>query len=178
MPTRVWQSPHRPCRRHRHCRRCCCACCCCCWFRLYDPIGGEHMNVMKAAALTCHRMVAVSHGYAWECQTQEGGWGLDGVMRENNWKFRGEGVASRGWVGARQGLCAAGWQRVGHGRGDASLQECELAGRRGGCAMGGMARASDCGPEALLCCAVLLFVLPGVCRHRERHRLRGLAPRQ
>eukprot|EP00887_Chlorella_sp_A99_P003306 scaffold9.g3306.t1 len=42
-----------------------------------------------AAAITCHRMVAVSAGYQWECQTQEGGWGLDGVMRENNWKFRG-----------------------------------------------------------------------------------------
>lgn len=27
--------------------------------------------------------------YAWECQTQEGGWGLDGVLRENNWKLRG-----------------------------------------------------------------------------------------
>lgn len=27
--------------------------------------------------------------YAWECQTQEGGWGLDNVLRENNWKLRG-----------------------------------------------------------------------------------------
>ena len=32
-------------------------------FRLYDPIGGEHMNVMKAAFITSHRIVAVSHGY-------------------------------------------------------------------------------------------------------------------
>ena len=31
-------------------------------FRLYDPIGGEHMNIMKAALLTAHRLVAVSHG--------------------------------------------------------------------------------------------------------------------
>ena len=31
-------------------------------FRLYDPIGGEHMNIMKAAFITAHRIVAVSHG--------------------------------------------------------------------------------------------------------------------
>ncbi len=27
--------------------------------------------------------------YAWECQTQEGGWGLDGILREQSWKLRG-----------------------------------------------------------------------------------------
>ena len=27
--------------------------------------------------------------YAWECQTQEGGWGLDSVLREQSWKLRG-----------------------------------------------------------------------------------------
>ncbi|BDA42851.1 Granule-bound starch synthase 2, chloroplastic/amyloplastic [Coccomyxa sp. Obi] len=58
-------------------------------FQLYDPIGGEHMNIFKAGLITAHRIVAVSHGYAWECQTQEGGWGLDGVLREHSWKLRG-----------------------------------------------------------------------------------------
>ncbi|KAJ7516867.1 hypothetical protein O6H91_21G002300 [Diphasiastrum complanatum] len=58
-------------------------------FQLYDPIGGEHMNVFMAGLLTAHRIVAVSHGYARECQTQEGGWGLDWVIRENSWKLRG-----------------------------------------------------------------------------------------
>lgn len=38
--------------------------------RLYDPIGGEHMNIMKVGLQLSHRIVAVSHGYAWECQTQ------------------------------------------------------------------------------------------------------------
>ena len=33
-------------------------------FRLYDPIGGEHMNIMKAAFQHAHRIVAVSHGCA------------------------------------------------------------------------------------------------------------------
>lgn len=27
--------------------------------------------------------------YAWECQTSEGGWGLDGSLREHSWKLRG-----------------------------------------------------------------------------------------
>ena len=68
-------------------------------FRLYDPIGGEHMNIMKAGVFTAHRMVAVSHGYAWECQTQDGGWGLDGVLRENAWKLRGvvNGIDTHDW---------------------------------------------------------------------------------
>lgn len=58
-------------------------------FRLDDPIGGEHMNIMKAGIITAHRVVAVSHGYARECQTQEGGWGLDQTLRDSSWKFRG-----------------------------------------------------------------------------------------
>lgn len=38
-------------------------------------------------------------GYAWECQTQEGGWGLDQVVRENNWKLRGivNGIDYKEW---------------------------------------------------------------------------------
>lgn len=44
-------------------------------FMLDDPIGGEHMNIMKAGLQTAHRVVAVSHGYAWECKTQVGGAG-------------------------------------------------------------------------------------------------------
>ena len=31
-------------------------------FRLYDPIGGEHMNIFKAGLACAHRIVAVSHG--------------------------------------------------------------------------------------------------------------------
>lgn len=36
-------------------------------FRLDDPIGGEHMNIMKAGIHTAHRVVAVSDGYASIC---------------------------------------------------------------------------------------------------------------
>ncbi len=31
-------------------------------FRLDDPIGGVHMNVMKAGLMAAHRVIAVSHG--------------------------------------------------------------------------------------------------------------------
>ena len=31
-------------------------------FQLYDPIGGEHMNIFKAGLIAAHRLVAVSHG--------------------------------------------------------------------------------------------------------------------
>ncbi|GIL72966.1 hypothetical protein Vretimale_4612 [Volvox reticuliferus] len=67
--------------------------------RLYDPIGGEHMNVMKAGLECAHRLVAVSHGYAWECQTPEGGWGLHEVLKVNNWKLRGivNGIDDMEW---------------------------------------------------------------------------------
>ncbi|KAK9844059.1 hypothetical protein WJX81_003138 [Elliptochloris bilobata] len=69
------------------------------FFRLDDPIGGMHMNVMKAGLMAAHRVVAVSHGYAWECQTAEGGWGLDSVLREGAWKLRGivNGIDTREW---------------------------------------------------------------------------------
>jgi hypothetical protein len=33
-------------------------------FRLDDPIGGVHMNVMKAGLMAAHRVIAVSHGRA------------------------------------------------------------------------------------------------------------------
>lgn len=44
-------------------------------------------------------MVAVSHGYAWECQTQEGGWGLHEIFQEHAWKLRGvvNGIDTAEW---------------------------------------------------------------------------------
>ena len=44
---------------------------------------------------SCH----VCGRYAWECQTQEGGWGLDGVLREQAWKLRGivNGIDTSDW---------------------------------------------------------------------------------
>jgi starch synthase len=32
-------------------------------FHLFDPIGGEHMDVFMAGLITAHLIVTVSHGY-------------------------------------------------------------------------------------------------------------------
>ncbi|KAH9295848.1 hypothetical protein KI387_039436, partial [Taxus chinensis] len=68
-------------------------------FKLYDPVGGEHLNIFMAGLKTAHQIVVVSHGYAWECQTLEGGWGLHEVIKENGWKLRGivNGIDDKEW---------------------------------------------------------------------------------
>jgi hypothetical protein len=57
------------------------------------------MNVMKAGLQLAHRLVAVSHGYAWECLTPEGGWGLHAILGEAKWKLRGivNGIDVQEW---------------------------------------------------------------------------------
>ncbi|XP_073525332.1 uncharacterized protein [Phyllobates terribilis] len=68
-------------------------------FRFYDPVGGEHCNVFAAGLKAADRVVTVSHGYAWELKTQEGGWGLHNIISECDWKFRGivNGVDTNEW---------------------------------------------------------------------------------
>ncbi|XP_038695866.1 granule-bound starch synthase 2, chloroplastic/amyloplastic isoform X2 [Tripterygium wilfordii] len=68
-------------------------------FRLYDPVGGEHFNIFAAGLKTADRVVTVSHGYARELKTPEGGWGLHGIINENDWKLRGivNGIDTREW---------------------------------------------------------------------------------
>ncbi|XP_027352402.1 granule-bound starch synthase 2, chloroplastic/amyloplastic-like [Abrus precatorius] len=68
-------------------------------FKLYDPIGGEHFNIFAAGLKTADRVVTVSHGYAWELKTSEGGWGLHGIINENEWKLRGivNGIDNKDW---------------------------------------------------------------------------------
>nr|GMC91580.1 granule-bound starch synthase 2, chloroplastic/amyloplastic [Ipomoea batatas] len=58
-------------------------------FKLYDPVGGDHFNIFAAGLKTADRVVTVSHGYAWELKTSEGGWGLNGIINENEWKLQG-----------------------------------------------------------------------------------------
>ncbi|XP_008230773.1 PREDICTED: granule-bound starch synthase 2, chloroplastic/amyloplastic [Prunus mume] len=68
-------------------------------FKLYDPVGGEHFNIFAAGLKTADRVVTVSHGYAWEVKTVEGGWGLHGIINENDWKFKGivNGIDTQEW---------------------------------------------------------------------------------
>ncbi|KAF7820527.1 granule-bound starch synthase 2, chloroplastic/amyloplastic-like [Senna tora] len=68
-------------------------------FKLDDPVGGEHFNIFAAGLKTADRVVTVSHGYAWELKTSEGGWGLHGIINEMDWKFRGivNGIDNKDW---------------------------------------------------------------------------------
>lgn len=69
------------------------------FFKLYDPVGGEHFNIFAAGLKAADQVVTVSHGYAWELKTSEGGWGLHGIINENDWKFRGivNGIDTKEW---------------------------------------------------------------------------------
>ncbi|KAK7381299.1 hypothetical protein VNO78_33882 [Psophocarpus tetragonolobus] len=68
-------------------------------FKLYDPVGGEHFNIFAAGLKAADRIVTVSHGYAWELKTSEGGWGLHGIINESDWKLRGivNGIDTKDW---------------------------------------------------------------------------------
>ncbi|KAL6520394.1 Sucrose synthase [Orobanche minor] len=68
-------------------------------FKLYDPVGGEHFNIFAAGLKTADRAVTVSHGYSWEIKTPEGGWGLHGIITDNDWKLSGivNGIDTREW---------------------------------------------------------------------------------
>ncbi|XP_025624089.1 granule-bound starch synthase 2, chloroplastic/amyloplastic isoform X1 [Arachis hypogaea] len=68
-------------------------------FRLYDPVGGEHFNIFAAGLKAADRVVTVSHGYAWEVKTSEGGWGLHNIINESDWKLRGivNGIDTKDW---------------------------------------------------------------------------------
>ncbi|XP_022983709.1 granule-bound starch synthase 2, chloroplastic/amyloplastic isoform X1 [Cucurbita maxima] len=68
-------------------------------FKMYDPVGGEHFNIFAAGLKAADRVVTVSHGYAWELKTIEGGWGLHGIINEIDWKMTGivNGIDSKEW---------------------------------------------------------------------------------
>lgn len=66
---------------------------------MYDPVGGDHFNIFAAGLKAADRVVTVSHGYARELKTIEGGWGLHGIINENNWKLKGivNGIDTQEW---------------------------------------------------------------------------------
>nr|CAB3499572.1 unnamed protein product [Digitaria exilis] len=68
-------------------------------FKLYDPFGGDHLNIFAAGIKAADRLLTVSHGYAWELKTPDGGWGLHSIISENDWKFQGivNGVDTTDW---------------------------------------------------------------------------------
>uniref|UniRef100_A0A7S0SDU2 Starch synthase, chloroplastic/amyloplastic n=1 Tax=Mantoniella antarctica TaxID=81844 RepID=A0A7S0SDU2_9CHLO len=58
-------------------------------FYLDDPVGGPCMNIMKAGIEYATKVIAVSPSYAWEIQTDEGGWGLAPTLRNDPHKISG-----------------------------------------------------------------------------------------
>jgi len=58
-------------------------------FYLDDPLEGACMNVLKAGIEYATKVVAVSPGYAWEIGTDEGGWGLAPIIRNDPNKVSG-----------------------------------------------------------------------------------------
>ena len=79
--------------------------------------------------------------YAWECQTAEGGWGLDGVLREGAWKLRGivNGIDTAEWSPERDAFLqsdgyanySAADLRAGKARCKAALQRVRCPGSKG-----------------------------------------------
>ncbi|KAK3153788.1 hypothetical protein QOZ80_2BG0181150 [Eleusine coracana subsp. coracana] len=68
-------------------------------FKLYDPFGGDHLNIFAAGIKAADRLLTVSHGYAWELKTSDGGWGLHNIVNESDWKFQGivNGIDTTDW---------------------------------------------------------------------------------
>ncbi|TVU30615.1 hypothetical protein EJB05_22245 [Eragrostis curvula] len=68
-------------------------------FKFYDPFGGDHLNIFAAGIKAADRLLTVSHGYAWELKTAEGGWGLHSIINESDWKFQGivNGIDTSDW---------------------------------------------------------------------------------
>nr|GEU93839.1 granule-bound starch synthase 2, chloroplastic/amyloplastic [Tanacetum cinerariifolium] len=69
-------------------------------FKTNDPVDGDHYNILAAGLKTAHGIVTVlSHGYALELKTHEGGQGLHGIIIENDWKLKGivNGIDKKEW---------------------------------------------------------------------------------
>ncbi|KAA6428602.1 MAG: soluble starch synthase [Trebouxia sp. A1-2] len=50
---------------------------------------GRCVNTMKAGISCADRVVTVSPGYAWEIQTPEGGWGMEGMLTSRSYALNG-----------------------------------------------------------------------------------------
>ena len=85
-----------------------------------------------------HKERVIACRYAWECQTQEGGWGLDSCLREHAWKLRGivNGIDYSEWSpGGDPHLRSDGYRNygehdLGHGKAECkrALQRVRICG--------------------------------------------------
>ena len=49
----------------------------------------RHEHVTQGGIVTADRLVTVSPGYAFEIQTPEGGWGLEGLLSSRSYALNG-----------------------------------------------------------------------------------------
>eukprot|EP00891_Asterochloris_glomerata_P008981 jgi/Astpho2/8981/fgenesh1_pm.00133_%23_25_t len=70
---------------------------------------GPAFNILKGGIVAADRVLTVSQGYAWEITTAEGGWGLDGVLRERSSKLNGitNGIDMEEWDPSKDQLLAS-----------------------------------------------------------------------
>jgi glycogen synthase len=102
-------------------------------------------------------------GYAWECQTQEGGWGLDAVVRENAWKLRGivNGIDYKEWSPmtdvhlATDGYCQYDMETLEQGK-----KQCKV------CWLPSRARSGMC---CICFCRCLCYCFIALRRVMDRH---------
>lgn len=81
-------------------------------FSSFDPNSLEfygQLNLMKGAIINSEAITTVSPSYSWDIQTQDGGFGLDGVMSANKSKLRGilNGIDYDVWTPKKDPLIAA-----------------------------------------------------------------------
>jgi starch synthase len=60
---------------------------------------GRCVNTLKGGLSCADRVVTVSPGYAWEIQTPEGGWGMEGMLRSRSYALNGvlNGIDMKEW---------------------------------------------------------------------------------
>lgn len=81
-------------------------------FSSSDPNSMEfygQLNLMKGAIINAEAVTTVSPSYSWDIQTQDGGFGLDGVMSANKQKLRGilNGIDYDVWNPSKDSLIPA-----------------------------------------------------------------------
>jgi starch synthase len=158
---------------------------------LFNPTQLEHygrLNFLKAGIVFADHVTTVSRRYAEEIQTPEGGFGLDGVLREHNYKLTGivNGVDTDEWNPATDAHLGAHYdaKKLAGKRQcrDLLRQECGLAPSDRAAVVGVVSRLVDQKGIDLVLAAVEPYILAGRMQlvvlgsgdHTLEHRLHHL----
>ncbi|KAK9862858.1 hypothetical protein WJX84_002295 [Apatococcus fuscideae] len=97
-------------------------------FPSWSATPGPAFNILKGGILAADRVVPVSQGYAWEMTTAEGGWGLDGILKNKQHVLNGvvNGIDMLEWDPSEDEFTAASYSTddlSGKARCKAALQK-------------------------------------------------------